>query len=113
VRRPTLLSEQAQVRWNNRRRCHSPPPLALVPLGTVLRVAAEPPTDWTAAASEGTERPRGAPVTFRRSREPAVRAVGIAVERMTDGFAPAFSLLRPFAMAPTMFNAMPNVELTG
>jgi hypothetical protein len=32
---------------------------------------------------------------------------------MPDGRAPACSLLRLFATAPTMFNAMPNVELTG
>jgi hypothetical protein len=39
--------------------------------------------------------------------------VGVAVERMPDGCAPACSLSRPFAMAPTLFNVMPNAELTG
>jgi hypothetical protein len=39
--------------------------------------------------------------------------VGVAVERMPDGCAPACSLSRPFAMAPTLFNVMPNVEVTG
>jgi hypothetical protein len=33
------------VRWNNRRQCRFPPPLALVPLGTVCRMAADQPTD--------------------------------------------------------------------
>jgi hypothetical protein len=39
--------------------------------------------------------------------------IGVAIERMPDGCAPACSLSRPFAMAPTLFNVMPNVELTG
>jgi hypothetical protein len=39
--------------------------------------------------------------------------VGAAVEPMPDRCAIACLLMRPFAMAPTMFNAMPNVELTG
>jgi hypothetical protein len=52
-------------------------------------------------------------VTLRRTRESVVRAVGIAGDRMPDGYVPACLFLRQFAMAPPMFNAMPNVELTG
>jgi hypothetical protein len=42
-----------------------------------------------------------------------VRAVGAAVERTADRCARTCSLMRPFAMARTLFNAMPNVEVTG
>jgi hypothetical protein len=52
-------------------------------------------------------------MTNWRTWEQDVRAVGAAVERTTDGCARACSLMRPFGMARTLFNAMPNVELTG
>jgi hypothetical protein len=52
---------------------------------------------------------REAPVANWRTGEQDVGAVGAAVERTTDGCARTFSLMRPFGMARTLFNAMPNV----